>query len=375
MQGVLVRVVDLRRIGRHALTYFATAGIVLLLFGGVLLLFLIHKYNDTRTIDPLHTTTAFLMLALGQTSLVAGVVAYVSTRRSYIEPPIPPLPRAAVAALIPAYNEERTIGAVVAEARRHVDLVIVVDDGSTDKTAEEAEKNGAVVIRHPQNTGYGAAVKTLLKAARVAGAEYAVLLDADGQHNPADIPKFIEALKNGADVVVGNRFRQSKVPALRKLGIYIIRAALRLLGVRIGDPENGFRAFNKRALEVLTEELEEVWMGISSQTVYKAVKRGLRTAEVPVTVVYGRDTSSESTAIHGLSVLWTIVWTWITEKPWRTLALGLASLITSVYLLTYVVTLFNTTRYIRLTYTTAAILLEVMSTVLISVAIASAIRK
>jgi glycosyltransferase involved in cell wall biosynthesis len=368
-------VADLSRLGRHSLTYFATAGAFLLLLAGFLLWLLIDRYNDTRKLDLLHTISAFLTLALGHTLLITGIVAYVASRRGYPEPPLPQLPKAATVALIPAYNEEKSIADVVREAKKYVDLVIVADDGSTDSTAKEAEEADAVVVRHPYNMGYGATVRTLMRAALSTGAQYAVLLDADGQHDPADIPKFLEKLKEGADVVIGNRFKTSKVPTYRKIGIQIIRLMLRLLGVKTGDPENGFRAFNRRALEVLVKELEETWMGISSQTVYIASRRKLRIEEVPTTVRYKEGTSSESPVAHGLSVLWTIIWTWLTEKPRRTLALGIAALATSAALFTYVTLLFNATRYIRLTYTTSAILLEIIATILIAVAVASAVKK
>jgi glycosyltransferase involved in cell wall biosynthesis len=368
-------VADLSRLGRHSLTYFATAGAFLLLLAGFLLWLLIDRYNDTRKLDLLHTISAFLTLALGHTLLITGIVAYVASRRGYPEPPLPQLPKAATVALIPAYNEEKSIAHVVREAKKYVDLVIVADDGSTDNTAKEAEEADAVVVRHPYNMGYGATVRTLMRAALSTGAQYAVLLDADGQHDPADIPKFLEKLKEGADVVIGNRFKTSKVPTYRKAGIHIIKLVLRLFGVKIGDSENGFRAFNRRALEVLVRELEETWMGISSQTVYIACRRKLRIEEVPTTVRYEEGTSSESPVAHGLSVLWTIIWTWLTEKPRRTLALGIAALAASAALFTYVTLLFNATRYIRLTYTTSAILLEIIATILIAVAVASAVKK
>jgi glycosyltransferase involved in cell wall biosynthesis len=366
---------DLSRLGRHSLTYFATGGVLLLLVAGFLLWFLIDWYNDTRKLGLLHAVATFLALALGHTLLITGVVAYVASRRGYPEPLLPDLPKALTVALIPAYNEEKTVAGVVREAKKYVDVVIVVDDGSSDRTAEAAEEAGAVVVRHPYNMGYGAAVRTLMRAALSTGAQYAVLLDADGQHDPADIPKFLEKLKEGADVVIGNRFKTSKVPTYRVVGIQIIRLVLRLFGVKIGDSENGFRAFNRRALEVLVKELEETWMGISSQTVYIASRRKLRIEEVPTTVRYKEGTSSESPVAHGLSVLWTIIWTWLTEKPRRTLALGIATLAASAALFTYVILLFNATRYIRLSYTTSAILLEIIATILIAVAVASAVKK
>jgi hypothetical protein len=362
------------KLARHALTYFATAGIASLVIGGLLLFTLIDKYNDTRTIDVSHASATLLALALGQTLLNTGIVAYVATRSSYIPPPLPPIPKAKTVALIPAYNEEQNIATVIKEAKNHVDLVIVVDDGSTDNTALEAQKAGALVIKHPHNMGYGAAVLTLMHAALASNADYAVLLDADGQHDPKDIPKFIQALQNGADIAIGNRFTQNNVPAYRKLGIAIIRQFLRLFGVKTNDPENGYRAYTRKTLETLTRELQETWMGISSQTVYIAFHKKMKITEVPTSIQYGPATSSENPFSHGLSILWTITWTWLTEKPTRTLAIGIAFLALSVTLLSYVSILFNTARYIRLTYTTIAILSEITATTLISISLASKIK-
>jgi glycosyltransferase involved in cell wall biosynthesis len=356
------------KLARHALTYFATAGVAALLLGGALLLTLVDKYNDTRVIDVPHAAATLLALALGQTLLNTGVIAYAATRRGYTPPLLPHIPYAKTVALIPAYNEEGRVGKVVSEAKKHVELVIVVDDGSTDATAAEAEQAGALVIKHPRNMGYGAAVLTLMHAALAANAEYAVLLDADGQHDPKDIPKFIQALENGADIAIGNRFTQSNVPAHRKLGIAMIRLLLRLLGIKVKDPENGYRAFKRQALKTLTSELRETWMGISSQTAYIASRRRMKVAEVPTRVSYSPGTSTENPLSHGVSILWTITWTWLTEKPLRTLAIGATLLAASAALLSYAAIIFNAARYIRLTYTTLGILSEIAATTLISIA-------
>jgi hypothetical protein len=358
------------RLARHALTYFATAGILLTIAGGALLLTLIDKYNKTRIIDVPHASTTLLAIALGQTLLTTGVTAYIATRRGYAPPPLPPLPKAETVALIPAYREGGRVGKVVEEVKRHVDLVIVVDDGSPDGTALEAERAGAIVIRHPVNMGYGAAVKTLMRAALSAGASYAVLLDADGQHDPRDIPKFLEALRRGADLAVGDRFRAGGIPLHRRIGIAAIKALLLILfRVKAEDPENGYRAFTRTALERLEPLLEEVWMGVSSQTIYHASRSGMKIVFVPTAVSYSpTKTSTENPLSHGLSIVWTLAWVWLTVNPLRTLVMGLAALAASVTLFCYVALLFNATRYIRLAYTAAAVVLEVAAVVLTSVA-------
>ena len=112
-------------------------------------------------------------------------------------------------AAIPCYNEGLAIGSVVLKAKRHVDEVLVVDDGSTDDTAAIAEDAGAVVVTHDKNTGYGAAIRSCFDYAKQQNADIMVILDGDGQHDPSKIPDFVfEALTtNGADVVIGSVVR------------------------------------------------------------------------------------------------------------------------------------------------------------------------
>jgi len=282
----------MRRVAKYALTYFGTAGVILLLAGGLLLFTLVDKYNETRKVDILHATTTFIVMALGQTMLTAGVVTYVAVRRSYTPPPLPPLPKAETVALIPAYNEEGRVGAVVREAKKYVDLVIVADDGSTDNTAKEAEEAGAVVIRHPQNMGKGAAVATLIKAALAADAKYAVLLDADGQHDPADIPKFLQALKSGADHAAGNRFPHTKMPTIRRLGYKALALLHRILIAKLNDPFNGYRALSRKALETLDQDFDPSY-GV--ETEINCQLRKTKTAEIPTTIKYHEASSISPT--------------------------------------------------------------------------------
>jgi len=358
----------MRRVAKYALTYFGTAGVILLLAGGLLLFTLVDKYNETRKVDILHATTTFIVMALGQTMLTAGVVTYVAVRRSYAPPPLPPLPKAETVALIPAYNEEGRVGAVVREARKFVDLVIVADDGSADNTAKEAEEAGAVVIRHPQNMGKGVAVATLIKAALAADAKYAVLLDADGQHDPADIPKFLQALKSGADHAVGNRFPHTKMPTIRRFGYKALALLHRILIAKLSDPFNGYRAFSRKALETLDQDFDPSY-GVETEINYQL--RKVKTAEIPTTVKYHEASSKANPLLQGLNLLWSILWTTLTKRPALTLTLGATSLIISITLFIHTLTIFNATRYIRLTYTTLAILLETVAALLIAIAITS----
>ena len=136
-------------------------------------------------------------------------------------------PRPFIVAAIPAFNEDRTIAKLVLEAQKHVDVVLVCDDGSEDMTGEIAERMGADVIRHEKNMGYGAAIKTLFTMAREVSADVLVTLDGDGQHDPKDIPFVVKpVLQNEVDVVIGSRFlepeKENGVPKYRQLGIKVI---------------------------------------------------------------------------------------------------------------------------------------------------------
>src|SRR5689334_3666002 len=123
--------------------------------------------------------------------------------------------------IIPAYNEERFIGSVVLKVRQHAESVIVVDDGSTDGTAEIAEAAGAIVVKHSENRGKGAALNTGFQQARQLKPEVLVLLDGDGQHLPEEVPLLIAPVVRGeADIVIGSRYLQkrSQVPTHRVWG-------------------------------------------------------------------------------------------------------------------------------------------------------------
>ncbi|HEX6385707.1 MAG TPA: glycosyltransferase family 2 protein, partial [Anaerolineae bacterium] len=159
--------------------------------------------------------------------------------------------------LIPAYNEQEAIGRIVTQVREVVPAadVLVVDDGSKDSTAQEAQAAGAFVIRHPFNLCVGGAVQTGLKFARQEGYDMVIRLDGDGQHDPYDIPRVHEALQaRRADVVVCSRFLERKeatmrIPLLRRLGIYLFAWTVTVLtGRRATDTTSGFIGMNRSAI-------------------------------------------------------------------------------------------------------------------------------
>lgn len=150
--------------------------------------------------------------------------------------------------IIPAYNEEATIGGIVRGVRRfaEADEILVIDDGSSDATQRVASQAGATVIRHPYNIGNGAAVKTGI---REATGDVLLFMDGDGQHDPADIPSLL-AYMNDYDMVVGARSKEAKVSAFRSLGNWgLIKVAEYLSGHRIPDLTSGFRAFYRNKIQ------------------------------------------------------------------------------------------------------------------------------
>jgi len=208
-----------------------------------------------------------------------------------------------VLAGIPAYNETNYVGSVVLQARQYVDEVIVVDDGSTDNTAKVAKLAGATVIRHNQNSGYGAAVRSILAEAKKRNPDVLVLLDADSQHNPNEIPALIKPISEGFDLVIGSREAQKdKTPRYRRIGQKVILHSTRLASkTNISDSECGFRAFSQRAISEL--ELKESGMAISAETVASAADKTLKITEVPISNIYLMDGSTLNPVKHGLGVL------------------------------------------------------------------------
>lgn len=223
-----------------------------------------------------------------------------------------PRQEAKITAVIPAYNEEKTIRQVVEGAKKHVSEVLVIDDGSQDATTQAAISVGAKVIRIPRNQGKGCALSIGLTTAALNGSSVIVCLDSDGQHDPEDIPKLVAPIVDGrADMVIGSRFldahSREQIPAYRRVGQGVLTVATNLGStVKITDSQSGYRAFRKEALG--TFDFAETGMGIESEMVRSAVRSGLRIEEVPIVAKYdGLDTSTMKPGSHGMSVLGSIV--------------------------------------------------------------------
>ena len=214
---------------------------------------------------------------------------------------------------MPMYNEEETIGTVVTMAQKYADLIVCVDDGSSDSSARIAESCGAIVVRHRVNRGYGGALKSLFLKAKQLQADALVVLDSDGQHDASDIPKLLKPiLEENKDFVIGSRFIEggggTDMPAYRRLGIKVITAASNLSrDTSIKDTQSGFRAFSKRALDMLRFDREG--MELSLEMLEDAHDKKLKITEVPTLVRYDVPKGSNFTAVsHGFTVLsWALI--------------------------------------------------------------------
>lgn len=212
-------------------------------------------------------------------------------------------------ALLPAYNEESAISKMIIVAQKHVHEVVVVDDGSSDMTAIIAKKLGAKVLTHSRRLGKGAALRTGFKYAIDSDIDILVTLDADGQHDPSQIPDLIAALKDRhADVVVGCRqSRPIDMPLHRWLGKRALDMASQVkIGDRVVDVQSGFKAYSKRAITSLVAA--EYGMGAESEILMRAHRGGMKIVEVPVNMHYaGLETSSHNPLSHYLDVSFSIL--------------------------------------------------------------------
>jgi len=214
-----------------------------------------------------------------------------------------------VVACIPAYNEEKTISNIVKVLKKYVDEVIVYDDGSIDKTVHIAKDSGAHAFRNKDNKGKGVALKTMFEEAKKMDADIVITLDADGQHDPRDVPHVISPiLKGECDVVLGSRFlKDNFIPEHKKVGNFILNMFTNMIAnSRFTDTQSGFRAYNKKALDSIRIMEEDI--GVDSQIIIEAKRMKLSFKEVPITVYYdGLDTSTYNPIVHTAKVLFSVI--------------------------------------------------------------------
>ena len=246
-----------------------------------------------------------------------------------------PRPSPKVLAAIPCFNEQQFIADVVTRARKYVDRVIVIDDGSTDDTAKVARAAGAEVIKHETRKGAGAATRTGFQAAKRSNANILVTLDGDGQHNPDDIPRLLAPIRsNEADLVIGSRFLPPKqsavsspqstantpdsglrtlnsqlgtnIPRYRKFGIDVITWLYNLGSeVKVSDSQSCFRAHSRRLIDAIN--ITEDGFGFSVQVLIQARRKGCAIKEVPISCLYHSQGSSLNPVVHGLGVAFTVI--------------------------------------------------------------------
>ena len=203
-----------------------------------------------------------------------------------------------VAVVIPAKDEEKTIGYVVEGAKKHADLVIVVDDGSSDRTAERAAEAGAKVLKLSKNMGKGYAMRVGAKKAIEMGAECIVFMDADGQHRAEDLPKFVKGLEE-ADVVFGQR-SSGRMPVIKRVGNWGIAFLFRLLfGSWPGDMLCGFKAFRREALEKVWWKSNDYF--VETEVTAKALLKKLRVKKIEIPVIY-RERQKGTTVWDGIKI-------------------------------------------------------------------------
>jgi glycosyltransferase involved in cell wall biosynthesis len=198
------------------------------------------------------------------------------------------VPGRCVWVVIAAYNEAGVIARVIADVRRGGFPIVLVDDGSTDATAEVAERAGAVVVRHPVNLGQGAALQTGLEFALYEGADVIVTFDADGQHRVADIAGLVDALaQHGVDYVLGSRFLGCAVnlPLARRLLLVAATWFTRITsGLSLTDTHNGLRAMTRKGASAI--RLRQNRMAHASEILSQIAASRLKYVEVPVTIEY-----------------------------------------------------------------------------------------
>jgi len=208
-------------------------------------------------------------------------------------------------AIIPAYNEEKNIAGIIKKTKKYVDIVLVVDDGSADRTTGVAEKTGALVLTHALNLGKGAALKTGCDFAIKNNAKFIVALDADAQHNPDGIPRFIEKLKK-CDIVFSYRSLSSKMPLVLRFGnLFISNMAAFLYGVKLHDTQSGFRAFSKEAYKKIRWNSSDYSM--ESEMIARAGKQRLKYVQIPIETIYS-DKYKGTTVLDGAKIVLNMLW-------------------------------------------------------------------
>lgn len=214
-----------------------------------------------------------------------------------------------IAVVIPAYNAQRRVAEIVVESRKQLEPVIVVDDGSRDGTGAVAQAVGATVLRHAKNRGKGAALKTAFAWALDNGFEAVITLDADGQHLPSEIPKFVEQYARGReDLIIGGRSHlfHEMLPRRRNANRFSAWCISKASGVAISDSQSGFRLYSARLLRAI--RLRTDGFDMESEVIVLSGKRGFSITTIPIDLgfVDGISTSHFKPLKDTLRIAWTV---------------------------------------------------------------------
>ncbi len=202
--------------------------------------------------------------------------------------------------VIPAYNEGERIAAVLQKTAQFISHIIVIDDGSDDNTSEKAQLPGVTVLRHRVNLGKGAALKTGCDYALSQGTQNIVVMDADGQHDPKEIPLFLHALET-ADIVFGKRSLPEDMPLVFRFGNTFISRALKLLyGFKVHDSQCGYRAFTVDAYKRIRWDTLDYF--VETEMIIKAGNAKLKHVQLPIETIYA-DNYKGTTALDGIMIV------------------------------------------------------------------------
>lgn len=215
-----------------------------------------------------------------------------------------------VLVVIPALDAEVSIGRIVSEVREVAPDVLVIDDGSTDRTGERAREEGATVVRHEINRGKGAALTTAFGWALERGYDAVVTLDADGQHLPAEIPRFIQTWKSdAADLIIGSRRHlfAGMVRRRRAANIFSANAISFASGQKVDDPQSGFRLYSSRLLKQV--QLKGTRFDAESEVIVRAGRGGLKIVSIPIGLAFvdGLQTSHYRAVLDTLRITWRVL--------------------------------------------------------------------
>jgi len=246
-----------------------------------------------------------------------------------------------------------------------------VDDGSTDRTAEVAALAGAAVFKHQSNKGYGVALNSCFKLARNNGISALVILDADGQHDPNQIPRILRpVLRDEADVCVGCRFIEGshleRIPRYRRFGIKSLTRAANLVSPRgstLSDSTSGFRAYSNKAIDSIS--ITEDGMGATTEILLQAKKKDLRIKEIPISCRYDVNNEGKSTAKTAFSIAGSILRYLETEHALITFGVpGLMFFVSGFILGNHVLNVYNATHDLAIGLAMITMLLLVLGMLL-----------